>query len=236
MPVPTHGPDCQTVLYRTHCPDCTETVYFFACTCGSRVFFNLNRPPWNPHEDTCIPYLARYLLDVKGTSAAALWGLIEEHSRRYGVSLTPAITRGLGGVLGRRHRGVTVLDVQPDEVNALVLARVISVNRQVNFLKRFRLPASARGRTVIGRLADEAHVEIVLRTEPDELTGFADQYTAYLPLQNFDPELIRPGQPIHFDLVPYPIPGRDPLWLVEEFYTSESRPYDTPSRPTTRSS
>lgn len=37
--VPTHGPNCFKVhSYRTNCPTCRESVIYFECTCGSRIF------------------------------------------------------------------------------------------------------------------------------------------------------------------------------------------------------
>src|SRR5688572_4778713 len=39
MSVPSHGYDCQTLKYfRTTCSYCRNNVYYFECSCGSKVF------------------------------------------------------------------------------------------------------------------------------------------------------------------------------------------------------
>ena len=38
MPVPTHRADCQTRIGPTQCPHCQADIYFFSCSCGSKVF------------------------------------------------------------------------------------------------------------------------------------------------------------------------------------------------------
>ena len=39
MPVPTHGPMCSTKTYPAHCASCKRKIFYFSCSCGSRVFF-----------------------------------------------------------------------------------------------------------------------------------------------------------------------------------------------------
>jgi uncharacterized C2H2 Zn-finger protein len=51
MPVPTHGPDCQTKTYwPTICRECGMQVIFWSCTCGSKVFFEVGFPDLIKHE------------------------------------------------------------------------------------------------------------------------------------------------------------------------------------------
>lgn len=40
MPVPNHGPTCQTFTVPTRCSRCGERVFYFQCTCGSKVYFD----------------------------------------------------------------------------------------------------------------------------------------------------------------------------------------------------
>lgn len=51
MPVPTHGPHCRTLSsYWCQCPDCNQEVFYFACTCGSKVFLDPLGDRWSRHE------------------------------------------------------------------------------------------------------------------------------------------------------------------------------------------
>ena len=49
MPIPTHGPFCQTLVYETNCWYCQEGIWVLQCTCGSAVLFEECGPPWTKH-------------------------------------------------------------------------------------------------------------------------------------------------------------------------------------------
>ena len=51
MPVPTHGPLCQTRIYPTACWSCQHEIFVLQCTCGSAVLLDDRWPPWPKH--TC---------------------------------------------------------------------------------------------------------------------------------------------------------------------------------------
>lgn len=50
MPVPTHGPTCQTIIYPTDCWHCGRPIHVLQCTCGSAVLFDKPKPPWPEHD------------------------------------------------------------------------------------------------------------------------------------------------------------------------------------------
>lgn len=45
-----HGIDCDTQTFPTKCNYCGEKVYYFSCTCGSKVFFNELGSGWPKHS------------------------------------------------------------------------------------------------------------------------------------------------------------------------------------------
>ena len=49
MSVPTHGVDCKTWAFPTKCKKCGDAVYYFSCSCGSKVFFDDLGEPWQEH-------------------------------------------------------------------------------------------------------------------------------------------------------------------------------------------
>ena len=48
MPVPTHGPSCQTLTRPIHCPSCKQKVFWFTCSCRSSVLLD---KPWGEVHD-----------------------------------------------------------------------------------------------------------------------------------------------------------------------------------------
>lgn len=49
MPIPTHGPFCQTLVYGTSCRHCRQEIFVLQCSCGSAVLFDEIGPPWPKH-------------------------------------------------------------------------------------------------------------------------------------------------------------------------------------------
>lgn len=45
-----HGAWCNSRTYPTRCRYCGEDVFFFSCSCGSKVFFDSLGPPWPLHD------------------------------------------------------------------------------------------------------------------------------------------------------------------------------------------
>lgn len=53
MPTPTHRPGCETLFFRpARCQACDQIVYFWGCSCGSRVLFDATEKPWPKHRCT----------------------------------------------------------------------------------------------------------------------------------------------------------------------------------------
>jgi hypothetical protein len=50
LPIPTHGPSCQTIIYPTGCWYCGRPIHVLQCTCGSAVLFDQPKPPWPEHD------------------------------------------------------------------------------------------------------------------------------------------------------------------------------------------
>lgn len=54
MAVPNHGSSCRQIkCYCTVCPDCGVDVFYWECSCGSKVFFESIGNDWPKHQ--CLP-------------------------------------------------------------------------------------------------------------------------------------------------------------------------------------
>jgi hypothetical protein len=51
---------------------------------------------------------------------------------------------------------------------------------QVNFFNRFNLVDNVMGRALLGGLAGGRYLEVTLREDPDEETGYSNQYTFFV--------------------------------------------------------
>jgi hypothetical protein len=181
MPVPTHRADCQTRLWETTCHYCGDVVYFFSCSCGSKVFFDLNHPPWNPHEERCIPYLIHYLRNVEHSSPDHIWERITGRAATLGIPVPPGTRDQVYGRAPPGQARIQAHEIRPSGGDVVdVEGQIMSID-DVNFFRRFNYTDNAFGRAFLGTLLDESYVEILLREDPDEETGFCRRFTFFVP-------------------------------------------------------
>lgn len=83
MAVPTHGPSCQTWIFKTKCWYCGDPVHVLQCTCESVVLLNQARPPWPKHDCGRGP-------GGIGGSGLSGWTAVST-LRSLGVAITPSV-------------------------------------------------------------------------------------------------------------------------------------------------
>jgi hypothetical protein len=214
MPVPTHREDCVTKIWPTTCPECGEDVYFFSCTCGSKVYFDLPHPPWNPHENRCIPYLIRYLTEEEHISGLRVRQIVEEYSRTSGIPIPPDIHRRLVALENKGKTGIVINKVAPTNKECDIVGKIIEVKWQVNFIKRLRYSDNAIGRGLLGKLVKDSYVEVTIREDPDEETRYCNQYEFFVPLKIFEQSGLKQGARAFAVLNPHIVPGGQCIWLA----------------------
>jgi hypothetical protein len=162
MPVPTHREGCHTMIWRTNCPDCNRPVWFFSCSCGSKVFFETKGYPWNLHADNCPIYNIRLMLE-SGTSAGQIRKLLESQALHQNVKIPPLVEDFLskyGAV-----RKPILKEVLPDDEPMSIQGIVKSVNL-INLYKRLNLIENQIIRKMMGKFASEEYFEVIVQEKP----------------------------------------------------------------------
>ncbi len=215
MAVPTHREDCQTQLFPWRCPDCGDRVYFFGCTCGSRVFFDTPGPPWDLHSDHCIHFLIRELREIRGLNDNEIVRMVREHARE--TNVTPS--KDIHDYIDNQHgpKKLSVLEVLPGEDDQMTLGVVREVNK-VNFEKRFGIEGTPLGRQFLGAFKHGVWKEIIIR-EPDKGKGKEPRYqfTFYVKDNVFDSSILRRGNIVIVHLKIIRVMGNKRFWVSEDF-------------------
>lgn len=146
MPVPTHDPSCRTKVWDTSCPRCGEHVFFFLCSCGSKVFFDALGHPWPQHNDTCLAIRIHELRESERLSLDDVEQIVHAESVRRGASI-PANVRTIFRSLDYQETGRgTVLTLTPGPEPREFTGTISGTNQQVNFFKRLKLEDNIIGR------------------------------------------------------------------------------------------
>ncbi len=180
MPVPNHRYGCTSRMWGTSCPDCNDAVYFFSCSCGSKVFFDLPEPPWNPHERRCIAYLAREMSNVEGVSLTEVRKRVDLEARKRNQAVPKQAKRMLAKLANGETGATTVLRIAPGEEGfegeTVVITGTVHGVQEVNMYRRTGFYPSPFGKGLLGDLGKQPVVELFLRGERDPETGFLDEF------------------------------------------------------------
>ncbi len=214
MPVPTHRPGCLTRLWKANCPDCGERVYFFSCSCGSKVFFQHPGDPWPLHADRCLPHLA-VQLKGQGLSSSAILQLVESEARSRKVSVPPTVYQMLKADEYSDTGRITIVQVRPGGTEEKVRGVIVSSNLRVNFLKRLGYPENQLSRGLLGELGRDCYIELQIRGDADPVTGICLELVCFVSRRIWHALSLRIGARIDVMLKAHRLPNNTEIWLAD---------------------
>lgn len=91
----------------------------------------------------------------------------------------------------------------------------MSMNRQVNFLRRFNYPDSVIGRQLFGRLLDEAYVEFTLSEDANPQTRESLQYSIFAKMRAVDAARVIHGSRARVGLSMYKPVAPPGIWIAQ---------------------
>lgn len=197
MSIPTHDITCITKAFPTNCPDCTEPVWFFSCSCGSKLFFNQLGYPWEQH--VCRKYqlqqTIKLIKDSERMSDEEIYRQIENIEKKHGRRLDSTTEEMLTDILGKRKFSLTITDHEPVS-DTDFSGRVMEINRPVNIFKRLGYdPAAPLAKMLLGKIGEQTWAHLTIRSAPDS-RNHAIQYSLLVPMAYLQKSPIRQGQTI----------------------------------------
>ncbi|MFC1791215.1 hypothetical protein ACFL0I_01960 [Gemmatimonadota bacterium] len=189
-------------------------MYFFSCSCGSRVFFDHPGYPWPLHADSCLPYLVR-AYHATGASVEAIVRLINEEAEARGVPPPLNLIAEIRKEARPPGAHPLCVEVEPGSGREFV-GGVLAVNRNINFYKRFNLPRNDVSKALLGALGRTPYSQVLIREEQADDRGIKAEVTAYLPTLEVDRTGLRIGHRVLVGIEPFSPPGRNPVWIVTE--------------------
>ena len=210
MSVPTHKAGCRTVTWRTACQDCGKPVYYFSCSCGSRVFFDSLGEPWPLHADSCPVYHARVMIH-SGVDARHIRRLLDSEAKVRGAAIPPELSQFLAnyGAPGK----VFYSDELPSDEPCEIEGTVYEVNK-INLFKRFDLDDNLIIRKLLGDLAAEPYSEVVVRENAEPGVQVRRRWTFVVPEKVI--KGLRKGMLLYATLEGKPILDNIAVWVGKD--------------------
>jgi hypothetical protein len=211
MPVPTHREDCKTRTWRAYCPDCHKPVWFFSCTCGSKVFFDRKGYPWPEHRYSCPIYNIRLMM-LDGSPVTQIRALLESEARARGSSVPDDTRRFLdkNDTSGKLYVQDILPSDQPCEIEGVV--RVIN---QINVYKRFDIEKNPITTKILGKLALQPFLEITVRERQIGSKRRLSEWTFLIPANEVECKGFHIGTVVRASLLAYEVMDEDAVWLAE---------------------
>ena len=188
MSVPRHGVDCRTRTFPTKCSNCGDDVFYFSCTCGSRVFFDELGWPWSEHDCGFRRSDRRW---AQGRPRTKLGGGGVRVEISEGVTATrPAEGRVRPwnidpAVVAAARRDARSLERHPIESvppgadwTVEITGVVREINASVDVYRRLKLPRTAMSEGFLGVLGSGRWGRLTIHV----LDSVALSYSAWLPV------------------------------------------------------
>jgi len=217
MSVPTHRAGCKTRIFKTNCHDCGKPVWFFACSCGSRVFFDGKGAPWPLHAEKCPNYHIRLLIE-DGNRPSTVRKMLEAEARVRNSTIPDNVLAYIAGYERTiENKKAIVKDVLPAE-DPLNITGVIIKMGPINVFKRYGFTENPISKAVLGVLASEPQYEIVLREEQTPDSIFVQQCTFFVPQKTVNTMNLRVKQKTETTLILKDFVGDDDqaVWIAKK--------------------
>lgn len=212
MPIPTHREGCETRMWKTSCPDCGKPVWFFSCSCGSKVYFDQKGPPWPQHAEKCTIYNIRLLLEG-GSSATQVRKLLESHSKNQGMPIPKEIEEYLSkmGAGGKKIVKTNLPDTNPVIVNGIV-----KVFNPINLFKKLNILENEINRKVMGKFTSPMF-EVIVQEIPINNDRVKNQWTFLIFKSDIEGYVFKVGRSVEVSLEANAIYEDDVFWVCTEW-------------------
>jgi hypothetical protein len=158
--------------YPTKCPDCKRDVFFFSCSCGSKIFFEDLGYPWEQHN--CKRYSIRKQIELiqsaESLSTDEIWKKISDHQTRTGFLMDDSMIKMIEEIIGPRKYEFKAKNVSPIDYITVqgkkvdLSGKVIEVNNPINLAKYLGYSKTIMGEKLLNQIGDGPWLRIVLRT------------------------------------------------------------------------
>ena len=230
MPIPTHPPDCQTLLYPLNCRGCNDEIYHLSCNHNSSVLLDDNRPPWPVHhcgsgpQVTRPPWLDHVTVVTRNDRSKVAIGIPGLDSLiRPGHAPTGPITPP------RQRRQASpgaapdpIVAVPPGDGETRTITGVLrEIERNINAMKAFGYNddnplAVAMAKAILGNRWVSQFGRITVHTQQSDRSQL-ESYTAFIPTAQIKSRRINTGITVSVKLTSVDVSDRYRDWYCDGF-------------------
>jgi hypothetical protein len=216
MSIPTHHISCVTKSFPTNCPECHSEVWFFSCSCGSKIYFNELGYPWDQH--LCRKYFLQQELSLiknsERLSDEEVYRIINDLEKKKGHTVDDQTLEILESILGKRKTPFSSYAI-PADVASEFAGQVMEINNPVNIFKKLGYDAgNLMSVKLLGKTGNLTWAVAIVRTKPDTRNAAAE-YEIFIPVEYLRAAPMRKGQVVAglLDVLEHP---KGKVWRIKE--------------------
>ena len=222
--MPTHGPWCGTRTYPTTCRWCHQSVYFFSCSHGSKVFFDELGGAWPIHScNAASAVLGQPIngpgdllrLDIDKTYAALIMQAAMQLHWSSHPTIPSQVQRAMVIPKAPPNRDVRrrIPAQAGDWASGLGVLRVILTD--VDVLKKVGLPPSSTlGAALLKPFRGKPMSQVTIEVRDMASTG-GESFTIFVPSSVLAAGRFGVGQVVYFQADGVGVPAREAFWTCE---------------------
>ena len=223
MSTPRHGVICRTRTFPTKCSNCGDKVFFFSCSCGSRVFFDELGWPWPEHDCGFSRSDLRWAQDrpkmkfrgggVRVVLSGGVTATRPAESRGHTWDIDPEVVKTAN--LNARSRERNAIESVPPGADWTVeiTGVVRELDRQVDVYQRLKLPRSSISEGFLGDLGIGKWGRVTIHV----LKSVIYSYTCWIPLSLLPPGGVGNGVTVSANLERVDVAGKAREWVCRGF-------------------
>lgn len=217
MPVPTHSPSCTSRAIKLECWNCGEEVFYFFCSCGTKVFFDSLGSPWPIHDCNAFETkdLLEQIFETYGVIDDSVINRLKIICEEKDTTLPPDALSKITNFLHRNVSKRIKLEIQPNESELGVYGKITGVNHSINFYKKFNLEKGNISQMLLGKLANEQFSEIILETLPNKQNQIKI-YRVFIPERVIKQMKLTTKKFITIKILTHSFVSGQKIWLVDE--------------------
>lgn len=221
MSVPQHGEHCRTLTFPTKCRHCGDDVFFFSCTCGSRVFFDELGWPWPEHDCAFSRSDQRWARERPKTKLADGGVRVEisegvtavrrgKSSNRY-WDIDPKVA-AVAEQEARSRKSHPIESVPPGaDWTVNIVGVVRELYRKVDVYQRLQLPRTTLSKGFLGDLGSGDWGRVTIH----EIKSVIYSYTAWIPTSILSAEGPKLGTTVSATLQRLDVHGKAREWTCQ---------------------
>ena len=211
-----HGAWCNSRVFRMTCRDCGESVWYFTCNCGCKVFFDELGHPWPLHKERCYRAIMREHNISEEVARKMILGALKDQ-RKPIVAIDELFEKQ---IIQKKDFDIPIKKAELDDGESYSGVGIVrEVIKTVDWRNRYKMSEGSFGEKLVAKaFGDDDWGQITIHVREVANQQYSS-YTTYIKRSML--KAIKKGIPVEFSIVSKYLYGDQSATFINEISTIE---------------